>query len=166
MRLSVQMQFYVREARGRRPVRLATEPQLSEQVGHRRRTKQVRRSERQSSDGADLLLELAGHRGIEREVPRIVRPGRKLVDEQLAVRAEEELHAEHTDILQLLENRTGDLCRPARDLERKRRRRRRDVENVVMMAVLEDRVQRDLTVDAAITEISACRLIRVSTIAS
>ena len=72
-------------AQGGRPVRLAVRPQIAEQVGHRRRLQQLGRAERQAADRAQLLLELAGAAGVERQVAGVVRPRRELVDQQPAV---------------------------------------------------------------------------------
>ena len=88
-----------------------SDPQIAEQVRHRRRLQQLGRSERQAADRAHLLLELARDRGVEREVTRVVRPRRELVDEQLAVGADEELHAQHADVVERLQNRARDLAR-------------------------------------------------------
>ena len=68
----------------------------------------LRRAERQAADGAQLLLELAGDMGINRQMPGVVRARGHFVDQQPAVCRQEELDAEHADHLQRLENRAGD----------------------------------------------------------
>src|SRR5688572_2057145 len=108
---SVQVQLHVLEPAGGGPVRLAVFPELAEQVGHGSRTGNLRRPKGQTAYGAYLLLELTGDRAVERQVTRIVRTRRQFVDEQLAVGAEEKLHAEHADVLELLEDGPSDFLR-------------------------------------------------------
>ena len=86
-------------------------PQIAEQVRHRRRLQQLGRSERQAADRAQLLLELAGPAGVERQVPGVVRPRRQLVDEQPAVARDEELDAQHADVVERLHHRLRDVDR-------------------------------------------------------
>src|SRR5688500_18992175 len=49
-----------------------------------------------------MIFELARARGFDRQVPRVVYPGCKLVDEQLSPDLEE-LDGEHADVVQMLE---------------------------------------------------------------
>ena len=130
------------------PARLP--PQIAQQVGHRRRPQQFGRAQRQAADGAQLLLELAGDAGVERQVPGVVRPGRELVDQQPAVAASGRTR------------RTARRPRPARRARRGRSRRLRcgdrrrhraggdrDIEDAVAMRVFDRAVVRERAVDAA-----------------
>ena len=58
----VQMQLHRRIIQGGCPIRFARFPKVPQQIRHRRRLSQFRRSQRQSAHRAHLLLELAGHR--------------------------------------------------------------------------------------------------------
>ena len=73
-----------------------------------------------SADGPQLLLELAGHASVEREVARVVRPRRQLVDQQRAVAGDEELDAQHADHVERFEHAARDLDRLARELAARR----------------------------------------------
>ena len=83
--LAVEVQLDVWERAQRGPVGLARRPQVAQQVHHRRRRELARRAERQAAHRAHLLLELAGHARVEREVTGVVRPRRELVDQQAVV---------------------------------------------------------------------------------
>src|SRR5436853_5111555 len=82
-------------------------------------------------------------------MPGIMRSRRELVDEQLAVAVDEEFHADHADVLQLLEDVTGDLGRTRRQRRRDRGRRRRHVQDVVAVTVLERLIVHRLAVESA-----------------
>src|SRR5262245_45680748 len=92
--LAVEMQLHVREPARGRPVRFTVDPQITEQIRHGRRLEKLSRSERQAADRTHLLLELTRDRGVEREMARVVRTRRELVDEQLVVCCDEEFHAQ------------------------------------------------------------------------
>jgi hypothetical protein len=64
-------------------------PQIAQQVRHRGRAVLPRRTERQAAHGPHLLLELARRAGIDRQVPRIVRPRGELVHHQLIAAIDE-----------------------------------------------------------------------------
>src|SRR5438270_564526 len=78
-------------AEGGLPVRLAAGPEVAQQVDHRGRRDQVGLPQRQAAQGAHLLLERARDRRLDGQVSRVVRPGRHLVDDQVAEGREEEL---------------------------------------------------------------------------
>ena len=84
-RFPVEMQLDVRHGQRRGPIGLAVLPEVAQQVGHGRRPQQFGGAQRQPADGPHLLLELAGHGGVDGEVARVVRARRQLVDEQPAV---------------------------------------------------------------------------------
>ena len=92
------MQVGVRIAEDRGPgIRL-----LPDQVVHLHRGGGKRgRAERQAADRADVVLELRGDRALDRPVAAVVDTGCHLVEHR-AVRAAEELHRDHPDIVQRL----------------------------------------------------------------
>ena len=72
-------------------------------------------TQRQAGDGADVVLELAGARALDRPVPRVVDARRDLVGQQ-AVADREQLERQHADVVQPLEqqprrSRLGQLLR-------------------------------------------------------
>src|SRR5947209_19145007 len=91
--LSVKVNFRVRYRGCGQPIRFAIVPKVAQQIRHRRRNKLLDRSERKSAHCTKLLFELTGEVRVKGEVPRIVRPRRKLVDEQRVVLTNEELDA-------------------------------------------------------------------------
>ena len=144
------MQLDLGNARAPRPIGLAVGPDVAQQIGHRRRPHLPRRSQGQAADRTHLLLELARHAGVEREVPRVVRTRRDLVDEQPAVGRQEELDAQHADVDELLHDGVRDLAPLRRQCVRvDTRRRHRDVEDVVAMHVLDRTVVRERAVEPA-----------------
>ena len=58
-------------------------------------------AEGQAAQGAHLLLELVGAARVERPVPAVVRPRGDLVDEEPAAVGDEQLDAQHADVVQL-----------------------------------------------------------------
>ena len=69
--LAVKMQRDTRiDCQGSVPARLATgeTPQVTQEIDHCRRHDQVGRAQRQSAQGAHLLLELAGDAGFDRQM--------------------------------------------------------------------------------------------------
>ena len=67
----------------------------------------MRVAQRQSADGPQLLLKLAGNTRFDGKVAGIVWSRRDLVEQQSAVGAQEKLHAEHTDDIQRRQDRVG-----------------------------------------------------------
>src|SRR5262245_5035736 len=94
-RFAVHMQLHAWKGTGALPPGLASCPEIPEKVRHRRRRELRRRAEWKAAHGAQLLLELAGDRRIERVVARVVGPRGELVDEKTPVTREEELDTEH-----------------------------------------------------------------------
>ena len=90
-------------------------PEVAEQIRHRGRAQLLGRAERKPADRPKLLLELAGHAGVEGKVAGVVRTRRKLVDQQLPVVRHEELDAEHADDVELLQDGARDLNGSTRD---------------------------------------------------
>ena len=68
----------------RRPIRLALLPHIAQQIRHRRRLAQIRGPERQPAHRPQLLLELARHTRINRQMPRVVRARREFVHQQFS----------------------------------------------------------------------------------
>src|SRR6267143_4329881 len=90
--LPVEMQLHSRESQRRSPFWFTCFPQVAQNVRHRRRLQLLGRPERQTADGAELLLELTGAARIERQVTGIVRTRCQFVDHHAAVARDEELH--------------------------------------------------------------------------
>ena len=67
-----------------------------------------RRAQRPAGDGADVLLELVDLAAVQGPVAGVVDARRELVDQQAAVVALEQLHAEHADIVEGGQQRGGD----------------------------------------------------------
>ena len=106
-------------------------------------------AERQAGEDAHLLLELAGDTGIDRVVAAVVRPRRHLVDDEPAVGEDEELDAQHADVLHRFGDAHGDVARLLGKLGRDARRRDADREDAVAMRVLDHREAGDRAVAAA-----------------
>ena len=109
----------------------------------------LRLTQRQAGHGAHLLLELVDAAGIERVVSAVVRPGRELIDVELAAVGHEHLHGQHAHILQcgghLGGERHGLGAKPGRDA----RRHRRGVQNAVPVHVFGGRKGGHLAIPAA-----------------
>ena len=101
------------------------------------------------AERADLLLELAGASGLDRQVSRVVGPGRDLVDEQPTVRRQEELDAEHADGVERLGDRESRVARFLRYDRPHRRGGRRAGKDVPLMMVEARRIGDRLAVAAA-----------------
>src|SRR4029450_10459536 len=84
-------------------------PEIAQKIGHGGRLEQFRRSQRPSAYSADLLLELTRATGVERQMPRVVRTRRDLVDQQASVFGEEKFNAQHPDVVEALKDRPGDV---------------------------------------------------------
>ena len=94
--LAVEMELHVGEAAARPPSRGSPSAQRSpRRLAIAAGASAV--TQRQAADGAELLLELAGRRGVERQVAGVVRPRGELVDQQLPVARQEHLDAQHAD---------------------------------------------------------------------
>src|SRR5258705_293029 len=126
------MQLDVGESQGRHPIWLTWFPKVTQEVGHGGRLELLGRAEREAADGAELLLELAGAAGIERQMSRIVRTRCQLVDEQAAVPCKKELDAQKADVLERFEDPMHDVHGLCRDRRRHIGRRHRQVENMTM----------------------------------
>src|SRR5262249_3266948 len=100
------------------------------------------------ADGPQLLLELARGRGVDRQVPRVVGPGCKLVDEQSAIAGHEELHAQHADAIEPFEHAPSDFRGFAGGLIGNSRRTTREVEDVALMRILDDWKSHDRAIHA------------------
>ncbi len=97
----VQVELHVgKRARGL-PVGLARGPEVTEQVRHDGRPELVGRAERQTAHGAELLLELARHAGLDRQVAGVLRARRHLVDEHPPVARDEAPDAEDAHEIEL-----------------------------------------------------------------
>src|SRR5436305_8232857 len=135
--LAVEVELDLGEAAGSRPVRLATGPEVAQEVRHGGGAEELGRAQWQAADGPELLLELAGDAGVEGEVAGVVRARRQLVDQQAAVPGEEHLHGEHADHPQPLQDAAGDRDRLPLHSGGHGGRRGRDVEDMPVMAVLD-----------------------------
>ena len=148
-RLSVQVKLHGGKGQRRGPVRFAALPEIAKKIGHRRGLEKFRRTERQPADRAHLLLELARPARVEREMARVVRPRRDLVDEQPAVTRYEELDAEDADVLERVHHAAGRFDRERRDGIGHARGRDRDVQNVPVVRILDRTKMRPVAADAA-----------------
>src|SRR5262245_40414641 len=82
LRFAIEVEFYIRKGEGGGPIGFAALPNIAEQIGHGGRTMLARGAEGETADGADLLLELAGGAGVDREVAGIMRAGSEFVDHE------------------------------------------------------------------------------------
>src|SRR5206468_4314738 len=99
-------------------VRFTVGPEVAEEICHCRGFEHARRSERESANRAQLLLELTGDARVEGEMAGIVRARRELVDEQLAAAREEEFDADYADDVEGFENCSRDFDGALLDLRR------------------------------------------------
>src|SRR5258706_5711235 len=88
-----------------------------------------------AANGADMLLELAHHTGFDGPVTRIVDAWRDLVDGNLAVSADEQLHAKNADIIQRFGDPAGDPHSLAGDRSGERSGHDRPAQNMILMLV-------------------------------
>ena len=86
------------------PTRNPLLPEIAQQVGHRGVANLSGRAEWQSADRPQLLFELAGRMGLDRQVSRIMGPGSDLVDQHFAGVRQEKLDADQAHQLK----RSGD----------------------------------------------------------
>ena len=95
--LAIEMEIGIALAEDRIPIRTVTSPQLSQDIGHRGRAALFGATQRQIADCPELLFKLTAVKGLDRQMPRIVRSGSNFVDEQPAIRGDEEFDAEQPD---------------------------------------------------------------------
>ena len=125
------------EAAGPRPVGLASVPEITEQVTHRGRSEQVGGAEGQVTDGPQLLLKLAGRRGLNREMSGVVGARRELVDYEAAGGRQEQLDAHDANHIQRLEDRAGGLDRLFPLLLVDARRCKGQIKDVMLVAIFD-----------------------------
>jgi hypothetical protein len=77
-------------------VRLARSPR-AEQVDHRARRERRRRAESETADRPDVLLELRCRGALDRPMAAVVDPWGELVDDEAAIRHQEQLHGQGAD---------------------------------------------------------------------
>jgi hypothetical protein len=142
------MQLYFTDRKRRGPVQLAAYPHVAQQVSHRGRLQQFRRAQRQANR-AELLFDLTRATGIEREVTGIVRTRRQLVYQQSAVARHEQLHAQHTYVLERFEHITRRGDGRAGCLWRQAGRRHRNIEDVVPVHVFHRIEMSDHAIDTS-----------------
>src|SRR5690606_4565618 len=99
--------------------------QRADDVDHRALSAGRGRAERRAGERAQVVLELARLRALDRPVPAVVHAGRDLVGEQIDA-VVEELEREHADVVELLEDgagvRLGALLMTLVELRRRRAR--------------------------------------------
>src|SRR5260221_11277875 len=88
-----------------------------------------------AGNGANMLLELAHHPGFDGPVTRIVDAGRDSVAGNLAVSADEQLHAQNADIIQRFGDPAGDSHSLAGDRSGERSGHDRPAQNMILMLV-------------------------------
>ena len=115
-------------------------PEVAQQVDHRRGHDQIARAQRQAAECSHLLLELAGVRRLDGQVPRVVRARGHLVDEQPPLGREEELDAEHANGAQRLGHRQGHRASVLGDDRPHGRRHDRRVQDMPLVMVQADRI--------------------------
>jgi hypothetical protein len=86
------------------PVRISVVPEIAQKVDHRGGSRQGSRAQREPAKRPDLLLELAGDRSFDRQVPRIMRSRGQFVDEQTPFGSQEELDRQHAHRSERLSN--------------------------------------------------------------
>ena len=146
---SVKVQLHVGQLTRGGPIRFAVGPEVAQQIRHRRRPQQFRRTQRQTADGAELLFELARDARVKRKVSGIVRTRRKLVDQEFVVVRQEEFHAEHADDLEPFKYCPCDLGSVTPHALGNVGRGDRQVENVVAVRVGDDAEVGILAVETA-----------------
>ncbi len=97
---AIQVQLDIGQGAGLPPRRFPSGPEIAQQVNHRGGAQLLRRSQRQATNRTDLLLELASHVSIDRQVSGVMWARGQLVDQQVASLRHEELHAQHADHFQ------------------------------------------------------------------
>ena len=107
--LAVEMEFHVWIGEGGGPVGFTLRPDVAEEVGHCGGRAKGSGAERQAADGSDLLLELAGDAGVQREVAAVVGAGGELVDDEVAALRDEEFDGEEADDPEFLQNAAGEF---------------------------------------------------------
>ena len=103
------MEFHVWIGEGGGPVGFTLRPDVAEEVGHCGGRAKGSGAERQAADGSDLLLELAGDAGVQREVAAVVGAGGEFVDDELAALRDEEFDGEEADDPEFLQNAAGEF---------------------------------------------------------
>jgi hypothetical protein len=68
LKFAIQVQLDFRYQEGSSPIGLAVRPEIAEQIRHGCRPQKLSRAERHPAYGSQLLLELAGHACINRQV--------------------------------------------------------------------------------------------------
>src|SRR6185312_3242250 len=132
---TVQMQFYVRSGTRFRPVGFAFSPKIAQQVSHGRWRELHYRSKTQTADRSQLLLELARHICVEREMTGIMRSRCQFIHQKLIPCTKKELYAEHSNYFELFQNGARDLNRVSKNRGTHVAGRNGEVENVVAVPV-------------------------------
>ena len=99
---AVKMKLQFRTCAGGGPLRFTELPEISQQIRHSGGAEHFRAAERESTDGAQLLLELAGDAGVYGQVAGVVGAGRELIDEESVLRGDEKFDAQNAGDAQLL----------------------------------------------------------------
>ena len=129
------MEPYTREAKCILPTRFAARPDVTQQVGHRHRGQERGVDQRESAEGADLLLELVGEARVYRVVAAVVRTRCHLVDVQPAAVGNEELHAQNPYVVHRLRDADSEALRAARQIGTDPGRDHRRVQNPVHVMI-------------------------------
>ena len=95
----------------------------AEQVDHRRSSMSGWISQGQAADRPDVLLELAGRGAFDRPMAAVVDPRRQLVDDERAIREQEQLDGQGSDHIEGFSEVGRDPLGPCRDLGGHRQRR-------------------------------------------
>ena len=119
---------------------------ITDEVEHDRLAERLRRAERESENSANVILELARHRAVDRPVARVVDARRELVREQPPLDLEQ-LDGQHADVAERVEELRRDLL--GLTLRRAGRGSARDRQDPASVLVLGERVEGGLAVAAA-----------------
>ncbi len=139
--LAVQVNLHRRvKAQGGPPPGLAAGPEIAQEIDHGGGHDQVAATQGQIAECSDLLLELANRGSLEGQVPRVVRPGSELVNQQAAALRQEELDTKDPDGPQRLGHGQGQRAGLESDDRSHGGRHHRRVQDVPLMVVQADRI--------------------------
>jgi hypothetical protein len=92
--LAVEVEDSTRQSQYGGPVWFSFVPKVAQEIEHGRRAERGDQAKGEATDGADLLLKLAGVAGLDRKMAGVVHPRGELIDENFPIGQFKHLHPE------------------------------------------------------------------------
>ena len=139
----VEVKFDLWDLENSLPVGLAIAPKVSQEICHGSRSCLDRCAKRHSAHRPNLLLKLARHKSINRQMTRIVWARCNLVDEQLIILGEKKLDADNPNHVQLCNDLASNFNRFWSYLGQCRKGDGRHIQNMLIVLVTDGPIRCD-----------------------